>query len=326
MPRIGVTFDDVAQAATKLLSIGESPSVLKIREILGTGSNSTIAEHLKVWRQQKSEQRTVALPEGIPKALLPPLETLWHIANEQADSRFAFYREQTDGKMEQLITERDTWYAQHRQTETIAADLQQQLSNAEQRIENYIQQQKDRQAQIQALETDKQSLASECSNLEQQLFQSQKDHDAREASLRDQYTQNQTQWQTTLNELKLALDQNHERAEATEVRWLRVVDQARDEIKALKKQHAKTLDEKDAAYQRLQKQLQRAASDLLSAHSELAKAQSISTLQQKHIDSQDAELKRIREEMQYLRQQARKKSQKEERLNRHKNPLLLGEA
>jgi hypothetical protein len=130
MPRIGVTFDDVAQAATKLLSIGESPSVLKIREILGTGSNSTIAEHLKVWRQQKSEQRTVALPEGIPKALLPPLETLWHIANEQADSRFAFYREQTDRKMEQLITERDTWYAQHRQTETIAADLQQQLSNA----------------------------------------------------------------------------------------------------------------------------------------------------------------------------------------------------
>jgi len=76
----------------------------------------------------------------------------------------------------------------------------------------------------------------------------------------------------------------------------------------------------------LQKQLQRAASDLLSAHSEHAKAQSISTLQQKHIDSQDAELKRIREEMQYLRQQDRKKSQKEERLNRHKNPLLLGEA
>jgi len=89
------------------------------------------------------------------------------------------------------------------------------LSNAQQRIENYIQQQKDHQARIQALETDKQSLASECSNLEQQLFQSQKDHDAREASLRDQHTQNQTQWQTTLNELKLALDQNHERAEAT---------------------------------------------------------------------------------------------------------------
>ena len=88
------------------------------------------------------------------------------------------------------------------------------------------------------------------------------------------------------------------------------MDQARDEIKALKKQHTKTLDGKDAAYQRLQKQLQRATSNLLSAHSELAKAQSISTLQQRHIDSQDAELKRVREELQYLQQKARKASTK----------------
>jgi len=310
MPRIGVTFDDVAQAATKLLSIGESPSVLKIREILGTGSNSTIAEHLKVWRQQKSERRTVALPEGIPKELLPPLETLWHIANEQADNRFASYREQTERKIEQLTTERDTWFAQHQQTETVAADLQQQLQNAEQCIEDYIQKQKDWQAEITVLETDKQSLASDCSNLEQRLIQSQNDYATREASLQEQHTQNQAQWQTTLNELKLALDQNHERAEATEARWLRVVDQARDETKALKKQHAKMLEEKDAAHQRLQKQLQQAEADLLSAHSELAKVQSISTLQQKHIDSQDAELKRVREELQYLQQQARKASAK----------------
>jgi chromosome segregation ATPase len=310
MPRIGVTFDDVAQAATKLLSIGESPSVLKIREILGTGSNSTIAEHLKLWRQQKSEQRTVALPEGIPKELLPPLETLWHIANEQADNRFASYREQTERKLEQLTTERDTWFAQHQQTEAMANDLQQQLQNAEQRIEDYIQQQKDRQAEITALETDKQSLASDCSNLEQRLSQNQKDYAAREASLQEQHTQNQTQWRTTLNELKLALDQNHARAEATEARWLRVVDQARDEAKALKKQHTKMLEEKDAAHQRLQKQLQQVEADLLSAHSELAKAQSISTLQRKHIDSQDVELKRVREELQYLQQQARKASAK----------------
>jgi DNA repair exonuclease SbcCD ATPase subunit len=306
MPRIGVTFDDVAQAATKLLSTGESPSVLKVREILGTGSNSTIAEHLKIWRQQKSEQRTVALPEGIPKALLPPLETMWHIANEQADNRFVAYREQTESKIEQLTTERDTWFAQHQQTEKAVAELQQQLQNAEQCIEDYIQQQNDAQAKIQALKADKQSLVSECSNLEQRLTQSQKDHAVQEALLQEQYTRNQAQWQTTLNELKLALDQNHERAEATEARWLRVVDQARDEAKAFKKQHAKALEEKDVVFKNLHKQWQQTEADLFSTHSELAKLQSLSTFQQKHIDSQEAELKRTREELQYLQQQARR--------------------
>ena len=52
MARIGVDYETIKQAAIKLLSQGIAPSVQKIREVLGTGSNTTIAEYLKVWRDE----------------------------------------------------------------------------------------------------------------------------------------------------------------------------------------------------------------------------------------------------------------------------------
>lgn len=310
MPRIGVTFDDVAQAATKLLSTGDSPSVFKVREILGTGSNSTIAEHLKQWRQQRSEQRTVPLPDGIPKELLPPLETLWHIANEQADKRFIAYREQSEQKIEQLTTERDTWFAQHQQLESSLTEIKQRLEDAEARNESYLQQNEAKETQIKELQTEKQALTIEVSNSQQRLVESQENHAARETALLGQHEQNQAQWQTTLDELKQALDQNHERAEATEARWLRVVDQARDESKTLRKLHANEIKAKDTAYLKLQTQLQKTQDDLLSIQTEYAKSQSSTEIHQNHSRSLENEILRLKEENMDLRKQGAKPKNK----------------
>ena len=291
MPRIGVTFDDVAQAATKLLSTGDSPSVLKVREVLGTGSNSTIAEHLKQWRQQKGEQRTIALPDGIPKELLPPLETLWHIANEQADQRYITYREQSELKIEQLTTERDTWLVQYQQLESSITEIKQRLEDAEKRNLSHVQENEASEALIKELQTDKHTLAREINTLEQRLAESQDNLEAREISLIEQHKQNQAQWQTTLDELKQALDQNHERAEATEARWLRVVDLARDEGKNLMRQHTSEIKAKELAYQNLQTQLQKTQGDFLAAQTELAKSLSRTEMHQSQNRSLEDEIK-----------------------------------
>jgi hypothetical protein len=48
MARHGVDFESVKQAALKLLSKSISPSTQKIRELLGTGSHTTIAAYLKI--------------------------------------------------------------------------------------------------------------------------------------------------------------------------------------------------------------------------------------------------------------------------------------
>ena len=291
MARVGVTYDEIAQAATKLLSLGESPSVLKVREVLGTGSNSTIAEHLKHWKQNRIARHGVTLPEAVPEQLIPPLETLWHIALEQADSRYLSHREHTAQKIEQLTTERDTWSIQCQQTENNLHKLNEELKRSHQALEKIEAQQQAAQQSQNALEINNQQLRETISGLEQQLDQVQKEHRVREQNLRDEHDQARTHWQASITDLKSALEQNHQRAEATEVRWLRMIDQARDEAKALKKQLADT----QAAHASLLKQQQRHTQEL---NNKLLEAHSDSVRQQARIDVLNERVSQLKRHMQ----------------------------
>lgn len=75
MSRPGVDYEIVKQTAVKLLSQGIAPSVQKIREELGTGSNTTIAEHLKVWRDEYAKKTIHHLPANMLKSSSPLLKS-----------------------------------------------------------------------------------------------------------------------------------------------------------------------------------------------------------------------------------------------------------
>ena len=62
MSREGVSFDQVAAVADCLVSKGVSPTIKSVRESLGTGSESTIHRHLKLWRESRSPT-PILLPE-----------------------------------------------------------------------------------------------------------------------------------------------------------------------------------------------------------------------------------------------------------------------
>ena len=54
MPRNGITFIQVSDAADRLLTAGENPTIERIRLELGcTGSYTTLSKHLKEWRKVK---------------------------------------------------------------------------------------------------------------------------------------------------------------------------------------------------------------------------------------------------------------------------------
>ncbi|HEV2524259.1 MAG TPA: DNA-binding protein, partial [Gammaproteobacteria bacterium] len=89
MSRPGVHYETIKQTAVKLLSQGVAPSVQKIREVLGTGSNSTIAEHLKIWREEYASKTIHHLPSSMPKELISAVEVLWHAAMEQASNHLS---------------------------------------------------------------------------------------------------------------------------------------------------------------------------------------------------------------------------------------------
>lgn len=84
MGREGILYSAVNQAASELAAKGQNPTVDGVRELLGTGSKSTIAPMLKRWKAEREE----SIPEseaGLPAALVQALKHL--VEKVQADAR-----------------------------------------------------------------------------------------------------------------------------------------------------------------------------------------------------------------------------------------------
>ena len=57
MSRTGIGYQEVALAAEKLVQQGASPTIERIRVLLGTGSYSTVSKYLSEWKTQHLKQR-----------------------------------------------------------------------------------------------------------------------------------------------------------------------------------------------------------------------------------------------------------------------------
>ena len=99
MARPGVEYDQVERVARQLLSKGQHPSVQKVRDILGTGSNTTIANHLKSWQVSFSKSRSPSLPESVPEDLMIPLDDFWSTAVARAEENYDKYKEELEVKV-----------------------------------------------------------------------------------------------------------------------------------------------------------------------------------------------------------------------------------
>jgi len=79
MARGGVTFTDVDEAARYLQGLGRNPTVDAVRGHLGTGSHTTIGEHLKRWKSMQIDG------EGkLPQPILELVSGLWESLQSQA--------------------------------------------------------------------------------------------------------------------------------------------------------------------------------------------------------------------------------------------------
>ncbi|MGE3920797.1 MAG: DNA-binding protein, partial [Gammaproteobacteria bacterium] len=55
MARTGVTYTEVAKVAVELEGQGKNPTIENVRQLLGTGSHTTIRLHLNEWRAQQRQ-------------------------------------------------------------------------------------------------------------------------------------------------------------------------------------------------------------------------------------------------------------------------------
>ena len=107
MARPGITYEQVQSAADILWKQGVTPSIQRVREALRTGSNSTIATHLKRWQQERADQTSTTLPPSIPDRVINAVEAFWAIAFEQAETNFDDYREQVAQAVAQAEQQRN---------------------------------------------------------------------------------------------------------------------------------------------------------------------------------------------------------------------------
>jgi len=231
MSRPGVDYETVKHAAVKLLSQGIAPSVQKIREVLGTGSNNTIATHLKIWRDEYAKKSIHHLPANMPKELIASFEVLWQIAMAQAHDQLATHKQSLESRHEEMLQEQLA-------TQKNTIDLKQKLADITNNLEKEI--------------LEKQELITELAvsndrlKKKDEVFTAQKNH--YETSLKRAYEEkeniaaNNSQLQ---NEIKLLqeklivqaeehqklLTQKNISQEQSENRWLKLIDQAREETK-----------------------------------------------------------------------------------------------
>lgn len=134
MGRIGISYQDVVKAIPKLQGQQRNPTVDNIREVLGTGSKSTIARFLREW---KSEYGLQNADDGtLPVELLEMLKGLWNRLQEKTDTRAAAYQKEADTKIEQIQQQLHQQHqletdSQHK-IHTLEEELHQQIAEKEQ--------------------------------------------------------------------------------------------------------------------------------------------------------------------------------------------------
>jgi DNA repair exonuclease SbcCD ATPase subunit len=231
MARLGVDYETIKQTAVKLLSQGMAPSVQKIREVLGTGSNTTIAEHLKVWREEYAKKTIHYLPPNMPKELISVFEVLWQTAMEQAQNQLAEYKQTVEAQREALLkreldAEKSVFDIKQKLAEMsnvleleIAANqkLNVELAVKDERLskktEELIEQKNQYEDRLKRVYENKDSVIKQSNQLQNEV-----------RSLQEKISLQTEQHQSSIAQQNVLHEQS-------ENRWVKLIDQAREEVK-----------------------------------------------------------------------------------------------
>lgn len=219
MARPGVTYSEVANAAQQLTAAGKTPTIEAIRRILGTGSNSTLGDHLRAWKAQQEQTQQIAIKEHLPEELIAVLKGLWERVMNQAEDKIQMIHQETQQELLKLKQEAQSlqqnnahWQQQHQQTkqerdsfahekailQQLLADAKIEIATLIEKLAGFERQQQEKQARIDELYRQNQQVQANLehyrtASLEQRLADQQR------------YEQQQQQLEQTIQQLNQEL-------------------------------------------------------------------------------------------------------------------------
>ncbi|WP_227369513.1 DNA-binding protein [Halomonas sp. M20] len=249
MARSGVRYEDVQKAIHQLLQRGETPGVQKIREVLGTGSFTTLSEHLRQWKIEREENRDEPPAQDLPEPLQTLTQELWHQAQEAARQGLAQYREEADQRVyESQSIEQE---AQRRAEDAIQREsaMAEHLAALQTRLDEKSMVLAQVQAQLDASHAERESTAAKNARLEERLDQLREQSNAEAAEYRQALDEQARQFDARIAQE----EQRHETAEA---KLMALLDDARRERQEQEKQHVKRQAQTDKRVEGLEMSLQ----------------------------------------------------------------------
>lgn len=100
MSRIGINYLDVTNAISKLQVQSKAITGDNIREVLGTGSKSTITQYLREWKQQQG--LSIGDNASLPSELLTTVKELWARLQSKADNAIDSHQQECDAVLREI--------------------------------------------------------------------------------------------------------------------------------------------------------------------------------------------------------------------------------
>ena len=245
MARPGVTYEQAECIFIKILAQGEALSAQSARLTFGSGSNSTWSKHLGKFREEQREKQLVSLPETLPEALVPVLETIWVQAVNKAGEQFVQDREAFNHKMTELGEQLQALQSRYDHLETDCAEA------------NELHKKAVRQSEKQAVDLlEKEDLIRQLNEKLENERQRCRNTEKRVAELQQDIVEQQEKSLQGMQAMDLKFQHETKRNEEAEAKWMQLYDSAKLEIKKAEKEVTslkKKLTESKAAQQHSEK-------------------------------------------------------------------------
>ena len=239
----------IRQAAFELVGEGVWPTVVEVRARLGSGSNTTINNTLKEWRQEfLSRMSLSAKRPDWPAGLAEAFELLWQKACDEADRQLDAVRQESQSAVTAMAQQLDEQLQQLQAREASLQSALRELELKNQRVADLESALAAESARRGQLEASAQNLESMLASMRQDAMALRRESDERVAELEARAEQ---RIQEERNEAARREALAYERLEGLRVR---LYEQVEEERLAMTQQQQRLNDELQQARQEIARQ------------------------------------------------------------------------